>query len=147
MGDLHFDPVDAVDTDLASEVPAVRCGVGPEFDPTGLAAEQTASAASHRATAEVGRAPCGGRCSRIMRIMAHGMWDYRSQVREVLPVCRVFCLWHMAQCHSPTGEEAESMLFAFEVLTSLVVLPLGPPFLQGISSMGVEAADQGAGRG
>ena len=64
-GDLHFDPVDAVDADLASQVPAVRCGVGPEFDPTGLAAEQTASAASHRATAEVGRAPCGGRCSRI----------------------------------------------------------------------------------
>lgn len=29
------------------------------------------------------------------------------------------------------------------VLTSLVVLPLGPLFLQGISSMGVEAADQG----
>ena len=28
----------------------MRCGVGPEFDPAGLAAEQTASAPSHRAT-------------------------------------------------------------------------------------------------
>eukprot|EP00435_Cladocopium_sp_Y103_P004263 s4182_g1.t1 len=32
-------------------VPTVRCGVGPEFDPTALAAEQTASARSHGATA------------------------------------------------------------------------------------------------
>lgn len=63
MGGLHFKLKDAVNTvDLGeSEVPAVRYGVGPEFDPTGRAAEQTASARSHSALAW----GTGGRCSRI----------------------------------------------------------------------------------
>lgn len=80
------------------------------------------------------------------RIMACGSTGHRSDRSFLFVEFSAFGTWHNANPQL-TGEEAESMLFAFEVLTSLVVLPLGPLFLQGINSMGVEAADQGAGRG